>query len=114
MDVSDGLAGDLTKMCEVSGVSARIELSRLPLSSAAAKALAAEPALIEKIMTGGDDYEILAAVPRERLGAFVDQAKAVSIAVTAIGEIVEGDGPPQLIAGDGEQLTFARGSFSHF
>src|SRR3954469_12501916 len=34
MDVSDGLAGDLTKLCAVSGVSAVIELDRVPLSEA--------------------------------------------------------------------------------
>ena len=39
MDVSDGLAGDLAKLCNVSGVSARIEAGRLPLSAAAGRAL---------------------------------------------------------------------------
>src|SRR5271156_1483120 len=46
MDVSDGFVGDLTKMLRVSGVSARIDLARLPLSAAASAAVAADPALI--------------------------------------------------------------------
>src|SRR5262245_5538010 len=53
MDVSDGLVGDLAKLCRASGVSATIELSRIPLSPAARVALAGESGLIEPIVTGG-------------------------------------------------------------
>ena len=67
MDVSDGLVGDLAKLCRVSGVSADIEVARVPLSPAAAQALADEPALVEPILTGGEDYEILCAI-RARQG----------------------------------------------
>jgi thiamine-monophosphate kinase len=114
MDVSDGLAGDLAKLCDVSGVSARIEAARLPLSAAARKALSADPGLIETIATGGDDYEILAAIPADRLAAFREQANAAAIPVTEIGEIVAGRTPVRVISADGTELTFARGSFSHF
>jgi thiamine-monophosphate kinase len=114
MDVSDGLVGDLAKLCDVSGVSARIETARLPLSPAAAKVLAAEPDLIEAIATGGDDYEILAAVPPDKIAAFRDLARDAAVPVTEIGEIVAGREPPQVIDADGKGLTFARGSFSHF
>jgi thiamine-monophosphate kinase len=114
MDVSDGLVGDLGKLCTASGVSARIEVERLPLSAAAAAALEAAPDLIEAIATGGDDYEILAAIPADKAAAFREQAQAAAVAVTEIGEIVAGRAPPQVIGADGARLTFAHGSFSHF
>src|SRR5215472_1274013 len=58
MDVSDGLAGDLAKLCRASGLAAGIEVADVPLSDAARAALSADPTLIERILTGGDDYEI--------------------------------------------------------
>ncbi len=76
MDVSDGLAGDLGKLCDVSGVSADIDVAQVPLSEAAASVVALEPAAMEKVLTGGDDYEIVCTVPQERLAAFRAAAEA--------------------------------------
>ena len=67
MDVSDGLAGDLAKLCEASGVSAVIDAPSIPLSAAAATLLARGIVGIEAIVAGGDDYEILCAIPENRL-----------------------------------------------
>src|SRR6516164_2549812 len=69
MDVSDGLAGDLAKLCRVSGVAADIAVADVPLSPAVRQAVAAEPALIETVLTGGDDFEIIATVAPERFEA---------------------------------------------
>ena len=66
MDVSDGLAGDLAKLCRASGVAADIAVEAVPLSAAARAVLAAEPALMEAVLTGGDDFEIIAAVAPDR------------------------------------------------
>jgi len=114
MDVSDGLIGDLAKLCDVSGVSARIEAKSLPLSVGARRALSSEPALIESIATGGDDYEILFTLAPDRIASLRELAAAANVGVTEIGEIVEGHDPPRMIGTDGATLTFVRSSFSHF
>src|SRR5215471_17574350 len=75
MDVSDGLVGDLAKTCRGARVDADVEVARVPLSRAARAALAAEPALIETILTGGDDFEVLASVPPRKLAAMRKAAR---------------------------------------
>lgn len=112
MDVSDGLAGDLAKLCRASGVAADIDVGRVPLSEAARSILTADPALIETVLTGGDDYEIVLTLPAERLTAFRATAERAGVAVSEIGRIVGGEGAR--FVRDGKPLTFARPSFSHF
>jgi thiamine-monophosphate kinase len=114
MDVSDGLVGDLTKMLRVSGVSASIDLARLPLSAAAAAAISADPALFEIAVTGGDDYEILAAVPPENVSAFEAAAAAAGVGVAFVGVAIEGAAPPRFVGRDSCEVSFAHGAFSHF
>jgi thiamine-monophosphate kinase len=114
MDVSDGLAGDLAKLCRASGVAAEIEVARVPLSDAARAALAQAPALIETIITGGDDYEVLACVPPGKVEALRRQASAAGVAITEIGKVVAGNGEAHLFAADGRPLALAHPSFSHF
>ncbi|HWV51298.1 thiamine-phosphate kinase [Pseudorhodoplanes sp.] len=114
MDVSDGLIGDLAKLCDVSGVSARVDAAKIPLSVAARRAFATAPSLIEVIATGGDDYEILVTIPAGKVAAFRELANTAAVPVTEIGEIVAGREPLQVIDVDGKQLAFAHGSFSHF
>src|ERR1043166_5428464 len=114
MDVSDGLAGDLAKLCGASGVSAEIDVARMPLSPAATHALAADPALIEPILTGGEDYEILGAVAPDCIDDFRAVAQRHGVDVTDIGRMVEGDAPPRFLDRAGRPLTFARPAYSHF
>jgi thiamine-monophosphate kinase len=113
MDVSDGLAGDLAKLCRASGVAAEIECARVPLSEAARAALTEDPALIETIVTGGDDYEILACVPAGKVEALCRQAATVGVAISEIGAVAVGEGT-RLLGPGGTPLVLAHPSFSHF
>ena len=112
MDVSDGLAGDLGKLCRASSVAAEIDVSRVPLSAAARAALAADPALIETVLTGGDDYEIVLTLAPEKFAALRSAAQAVGISVAEIGEVKAGDGARFMHAG--KTLAFTQPSYSHF
>jgi thiamine-monophosphate kinase len=114
MDVSDGLVGDLGKLCVASAIAADIEVARVPLSGAARKALAGDPSLIETVLTGGDDYEVVATVPAESRDALMAAAKAAGVALTEIG-MVRTDRPGvHFLDRVGKPLLFKKPSFSHF
>ena len=114
MDVSDGLVGDLEKMCRAAGLAAHIESGRVPLSEPARKAIAAEPELLATILTGGDDYEILAAVSEPKRSLFAEKAARAGIAVAEIGSFSSG-APGVFVAGpDGRSMSFASSSYAHF
>lgn len=113
MDVSDGLAGDLAKMMKASGVSAVVDLENVPLSHAARKAVSAEPDLLDRAVTGGDDYEILCAVPEKNLDTFREEADRVGIVLSTIGQVVSGQDAPVFRMGNHER-RYDVGSFSHF
>jgi thiamine-monophosphate kinase len=114
MDVSDGLAGDLGKLCAASDVTATVALDKIPVSEAARAALAAEVADIDALITGGDDYEILCTVPPARWGDFVRRAAKAGVAATVIGAIDAGRGPPRFLDAGGRETVLPRRSFSHF
>lgn len=113
MDISDGLAGDLAQICRVSGVSARVEAARVPLSDAARAAIDQSPELIETILTGGDDYQVLCTLAPDKARAFEADAESAGIVVTMIGEIGQGADAPVFLGEDGDPLAFERLSFSH-
>jgi thiamine-monophosphate kinase len=111
MDVSDGLVQDLGHICRASGLAAEIDAALVPLSDAAR---AAGNEWLPKCLTGGDDYELLMAVPSAHEGALQRAAKAVGIAATRIGSFRAG--PPEVMVrgSDGNPMSLARGGWSHF
>jgi thiamine-monophosphate kinase len=114
MDVSDGLVGDLAKLCGASHVTADIEIARVPLSAAASQALETDCDLITPILTGGEDYEILCTVAPANAAAFRADAATAGVPVTEIGRIASGDAPPRFLNPEGQALTFLQAAYSHF
>ncbi len=113
MDVSDGLAGDLAKMAAASGLTAEVDTALIPFSPAGRAALAGDRRLQDRMITGGDDYEILCTVPDARLAAFLDAAAQAGMPAAVIGRMVEGEGLPVFRDG-GLERRYERGSYSHF
>jgi thiamine-monophosphate kinase len=83
MDLSDGLSTDLVRLCEASGVGARIDAEKLPVTS-----LVGPPEGLALALNGGDDYELLFAVRparAKRIPAF-----HAGVPLTCVGELVAG------------------------
>jgi thiamine-monophosphate kinase len=114
MDVSDGLAGDLAKLCAASGVSAAIDAQSIPLSGAARSWVSRGAVGIESIVSGGDDYEILCTIAEHRFEAFAEAAKLAGVAVTSIGTVIAGSSVPRFIDAQGRAIALKRLSYSHF
>ena len=111
MDVSDGLVQDLGHICRTSGLSAEVTAARVPLSDAARQA---GPEWLAACLTGGDDYELLLAVPPGRTAALRREAARHDIAVTRIGHFHSGPAEVMVRGASGEPLALTKGGWSHF
>jgi thiamine-monophosphate kinase len=111
MDVSDGLVQDLGHICRASGLSAEVFAGKVPLSGAAR---AAGPDWLVTCLTGGDDYELLLAVPPDRSDALRREAGRAGVPVTRVGHLHSG--PPEVMVreANGEPLALAKEGWSHF
>jgi thiamine-monophosphate kinase len=114
MDVSDGLAGDLAKLCAASNVSAVIDAASIPTSTAVAHLLGRGVVDIAALISSGDDYEVLCAVPEPQCAAFAAEAHRVGVALTSVGRVVAGTAGPRFLDAQGRGIVLKRLSYSHF
>jgi thiamine-monophosphate kinase len=114
IDVSDGLVADIDKLAQASHVGAAIEAGQVPFSPAAQKALRREPELLAALLTAGDDYEVVAAVPESSASAFEAEAKDKQVAVTPVGRLTGQSGEVRVLRPNGEALALDRKGYAHF
>lgn len=113
IDVSDGLAGDLEHICVASGVGAVLEVARVPMSVAARHAVESDPQLLETVIAGGDDYELLFTAPADRTKEIEAVASESSVQVTEIGTVETGQGVT-LVGQDGTPIELKLRGYRHF
>jgi thiamine-monophosphate kinase len=112
IDLSDGLIQDLNHLLECSGAGARVRAAALPIDPALRRPAAGDPRLLELALAGGEDYELLAAVPPSRLARALRAAGRAGVALTPIGEVVRGSGL-RLLDASGKPIRLARGGYDH-
>ena len=113
MDLSDGLVKDLERMCLASGVGAEINSAVITFSAAVTWVLARQPELFSTILSAGDDYELLAAVPPNAISDFNSTINRTPVKMQRIGTFVEGSGVVVKRI-DGTEITFDRKGWDHF
>lgn len=113
MDISDGLLADAAKLARSAGVALVIDIDAVPFSPPVVAAIANDPTARDVALTGGDDYQILAAVAPEQLGPYTAVARAAKVTVTAIGSVERGLPGVRLLSG-GVPAAVADRRFQHF
>jgi thiamine-monophosphate kinase len=114
MDLSDGLADALAQVASASGVGVRVDAAELPLDPCAREwwtARGEDP--VTSALAGGDDYELLFAVPRKGHRALRSALRHVAEpALTKIGEFTK-DPRERVLRRAGKEDVLPKG-FEHF
>lgn len=114
VDVSDGLIADLGHIASASGVGLEIDLEVTPLSLAGQawfEQRVDPQAALEKLVTGGDDYEIAFTAPAASEEALRREADRRHIPLTRIGQVVAGKGVA--VRYQGQAVKLAKPGFTH-
>ncbi len=113
MDISDGLLQDASHIAASSNVGLSLRADALPLSDSARRLYAQSPALLRRIVSGGDDYELLFTAPMAHENSLHHIAEDTGVTITRIGTVEAGEGVT-LCDANGEAIRFREQGFTHF
>lgn len=112
IDVSDGLLADVRHLAGRSGCGADVERERLPLSEQLVSLFGRERAL-DLALGGGDDYELVFAIPPAAMGEATSAARELGIPLTTVGTLRPGAGV-RLLDRQGRALEGTPAGYRHF
>ncbi len=112
IDVSDGLVSDVGHLCAASSVGCSIAAPSVPLSPAADEALKIDFELMPSVLTGGDDYELAFAAPKQAEKDIKDLSTEVGIPATRIGFFEAGEGL-SVMDRAGKAMNFTSAGYRH-
>jgi thiamine-monophosphate kinase len=112
IDISDGLLADLGHIIKASGVAAKVDLEKLPLSSVLNEIVDKDQS-VNYALNGGDDYELCFTAAPENRQRLIARCESIGVRVTQVGEIVKGK-EIECRDGDDKVVTFSRSGYQHF
>jgi thiamine-monophosphate kinase len=111
MDLSDGLADAVRQLAGASGLGATLEAGALPIHPGATEILGEPSQILGAALSGGEDYELLLAVPRRRLRRFLAVHRLTKLPVTRIGVLTA---EPDLVLQHENRQEPLPAGFEHF
>jgi len=123
IDISDGLASDIRRLCEESNVGADIFVKNIPISRELKSEIRNPKSEINLALYGGEDYELLFTVKPEKVGKLKSLWEDMKIPITMIGEITKREINPvrpsvsygvNLINADGKATPLTKEGYNHF
>lgn len=115
IDLSDGLARDLPRLCAASGTGAVVEQEAIPVARSAGIVLGGRAAA-RAALVGGEDYELLFAARAEHHESVRRLARRIRLPMSRIGQVVPARRGVRILTASGRYLPFEelRGGFRHF
>jgi len=114
IDVSDGLSGDLAAVCRASGVDVVVDSTAVPVDPHVVQLTRARGGdALTLALHGGEDYQLLVAIPPDRLGDLRELAAVWDLPIAVVGQFEEGPGQVMLKSAD-EVAPLAAASHDHF
>jgi thiamine-monophosphate kinase len=102
IDISDGLGADALHLAGASDRRLEIDLERVPVAEGVAEVAGGDEAALELAASGGEDFELLVTVPRERYEGAAQAVADAGSRLTEIGYVTEGQGVALRLPGGGE------------
>ena len=113
IDISDGLISDLEKMMNMQNYSYEIIEKKIPISKYLSKLIKIHKFTKSKLISNGDDYQVLFTAPGSKSRIIDRMSKILGIKITKIGKIINGNRKSHIIDEKGKKIVLKNKGYIH-